>query len=118
MLVVQSLKVHSHTQRDHISLIFCNMSKAVILQLDWIYAEVLLLYPAAVLLQQQHSCVINSQYFTLTQGCNIEPVNTAHLVFSSPLDVCKAMHFSAGICGAQTMLPLDVISSLCQLWPL
>jgi len=53
MLVVQSLTVHSHTQRDHISLTFCNMSKAVILQLDWIYAEVLLLYPAAVLLLSQ-----------------------------------------------------------------
>ncbi len=65
MLVVQSLKVHSHTQRDHISLIFCNMSKAVILQLDWIYAEVLLLYPAAVLLLSQTAATLLCHKFSV-----------------------------------------------------
>lgn len=48
-LVAQSLAYCSHNQRDHISLSFCDMFMALVLQLDWMYAEAILLYLAAVL---------------------------------------------------------------------
>jgi len=65
------------------------MLKALILQLNWVYAKVLLLYPAAVLLLSQtiqsfvvgFFCVIHTQYSTVAQGCNIGPKVTAHLIF-------------------------------------